>query len=49
MWVVLVSSICGPLPHVAKTLDQTCMTEWSEFFKVVFVTGVTVTGVTVVP
>ena len=45
--IASVIGICKPLPRGAKTLDQTCLGEQLLFLNVHFVSGVTVSGVTI--
>lgn len=40
------NDVIRPFPRGARTLDNTCLGEQSLFFKVHFVSGVTVSGVT---
>ena len=44
--IVSVNGVCESLPRGVKTLDQNCLGEQSLFVNIHFVTGVTVTGVT---
>ena len=44
--IASVSAIGKPLSHVDRTLGHACLGEQSFFFKVHFVSGVTVSGVT---
>ena len=44
--IVSVNGVCESLPSGVKALDQNCLGEQSLFVNIHFVTGVTVTGVT---